>query len=785
MRISVIMPCHNAGRWIAGALRSVTHQTYPSHEIIVIDDSSTDNSLAEIGRSGAAVKLLQVNAQNAAVARNAGIGAATGDWIALLDADDVWYPNHLARAAELVSKTSDVAFMSNHDWIGLQDELLPLPEEFRCKRTEPSSGMDVEQFFQLTENGFHFGHSTVLYRLDRVRAVGMFDPSQRRRHDSDLWIRMIADQTWTYDTVKSVGYRERTPGSLSKAEAECDYFYLRALVKNRDRVRSPLYRKHLTRQARRAMGIAFINGPGEHYARIRELSWPHLPPMYRLAYGCAAVWSGPIRRLIKAKRRIVMGTSNTVRKRSLGEAVVAGGTAAVAGALAVALFVPRQRAYRRLLNYDPKQNCCSGFVGPTVETIPVRCDNHGFLLPELSPGVASGLLELDVRASATGRIFDPALEIAANGFCDTQFLERGVRGLRFLNVSRLIAANGLAGGWVRLRGRNLAWHGESARLHVCHEKVSSDDRVLVVAPHPDDAEIAAFGLYADSDAMVVTLTAGDGSDRHSSHCGSSIRMPRATIAKMRVWDSITIPQFGDVGPEHAVNLCFPDGRLREMYSHPDQDYSREGGDELDFVGLRRLNRSPLAHAAAACTWKSVVRDLSHIVTDTKPTIIVTPHPWLDPNSDHLYATAAVCEAIESTGLAAGRVFFYWVHNRRSELWPFGPAGTGVALLPVLAGDGVCATGFYSHPLSADRQRDKFLALEAMHDIRDIEWPTAAPLNIAGRRLRGELRGLVHGMGLTSTSYLRRAVRSDEVFFVTSFADAIERTRRALGETKSN
>jgi teichuronic acid biosynthesis glycosyltransferase TuaG len=306
MRISVIMPCHNAGRWIADALRSVAQQTYPVHEIIVIDDGSTDRSLSEIERTGAAVKLLKVNAHNAAVARNAGIEAATGDWIALLDADDMWYPNHLARAVELLSKTNDVAFMSNHDWIGLQGELLPLPEEFHCKLTVPRSGMDVQQFFHLTESGFHFGHSTVLYRLDRVRAVGMFDPSQRRRHDSDLWIRMIADQTWTYDTVKSVGYRENTPGSVSKAEAECDYFYLRALVKNLDRVRCQVYRKHLAREARRAMGIAFVGGSSEQYALIRELAWEHLSSKYRCFYRCASVWPNLARGLIRAKRRIML-----------------------------------------------------------------------------------------------------------------------------------------------------------------------------------------------------------------------------------------------------------------------------------------------------------------------------------------------------------------------------------------------------------------------------------------------------------------------------------------------
>ena len=133
----------------------------------------------------------------------------------------------------------------------------------------------------------------------------MFDPSQLRRHDSDLWIRMIVDRTWTYDTVKSVGYRENTPGSISKAELECDYFYLRALVKNCDRVRCEAFRRHLARESRRAMGRAFVDAPAAHYARLRELAWDHLPPAYRLFYGCASVWPSVARTAIRAKRRML------------------------------------------------------------------------------------------------------------------------------------------------------------------------------------------------------------------------------------------------------------------------------------------------------------------------------------------------------------------------------------------------------------------------------------------------------------------------------------------------
>lgn len=307
LRVSAIIPCHNAGRWIAAALRSVAAQTHAPLEVIVIDDDSTDDSVARIRQSGVPVRLIHLNARNAAASRNAGIEAATGDWIALLDADDVWYPNHLARAQELLNRADDVAFMSNHDWLDLDGRVTPIPESLQCKLQEPRSRMSAEDFYLIQQQGLHFGHSTVLYRLDRVLALGGFDVAQVRRHDLDLWLRMIASGTWTYDTVKGAGYREGTPGSISTNELECDYYELRALAKNLDVVNTPLHRQYLARAARRAMGIAFVAADAEHYARLRPLAWPHLEWQYRAYYRFSAMFPSLSRSLIRAKRRLVMG----------------------------------------------------------------------------------------------------------------------------------------------------------------------------------------------------------------------------------------------------------------------------------------------------------------------------------------------------------------------------------------------------------------------------------------------------------------------------------------------
>ena len=109
--VSIVVPVYNAGRCIADTITSVLKQTHTDHELLLVDDGSTDNSRDIIaGFLSDNVKLLQNSGpKGAAGARNTGIDAAGGRYIAFLDADDLWMEDKLSRQIEFMKKT-DAAF---------------------------------------------------------------------------------------------------------------------------------------------------------------------------------------------------------------------------------------------------------------------------------------------------------------------------------------------------------------------------------------------------------------------------------------------------------------------------------------------------------------------------------------------------------------------------------------------------------------------------------------------------------------------------------------------------
>lgn len=306
MRFSVIIPCHNAGRYIAETLRSVAAQTHPCHEVIIIDDGSTDDSLEQIRATGVPHRLLQTKFRNAAQSRNAGIEVATGDWIALLDADDIWVPEHLAMCAELLRDRNDVALIANHQYLNPDGSITDLLESLQPREIrKPTAGLSHLLFTDICAAGFQFGHSTVVYRKSRLDEVGFFDPNQRRRHDMDLWLRMLAGRTWAYDTRSHAIYRHRTPGGISTAVVECEYFFLRALLKNAENYRNQGMHTLVGTAARRSVSLAFVDGTDKEFELARGQAWPHLTPGFRVMYRLAGLFPGLFKAVIRAKRRVV------------------------------------------------------------------------------------------------------------------------------------------------------------------------------------------------------------------------------------------------------------------------------------------------------------------------------------------------------------------------------------------------------------------------------------------------------------------------------------------------
>ncbi len=117
-RFSVIIAVYNGAATLARAIDSVLNQTYPPHELIVVDDGSSDGTAQVVRAYGAPVRYIHQANAGVAAARNAGAQAASGDWLAFLDADDWYYPERLRCHAEWLQEDGEFDFLTgDYDYV--------------------------------------------------------------------------------------------------------------------------------------------------------------------------------------------------------------------------------------------------------------------------------------------------------------------------------------------------------------------------------------------------------------------------------------------------------------------------------------------------------------------------------------------------------------------------------------------------------------------------------------------------------------------------------------------
>jgi LmbE family N-acetylglucosaminyl deacetylase len=439
----------------------------------------------------------------------------------------------------------------------------------------------------------------------------------------------------------------------------------------------------------------------------------------------------------------------------------------------------RRRRYRRVFRIPARRDDTFACRGPHT-TFPVSLEPNGLAWPG---GVVrrgqTAFLTLTTKAKTWGSAREPFIEVRHGSTVYRQYFERGVAGRRYLNLSPLFAGQGDAAlPRIDLGGGSMRWERE-ATLTLFEPPAVDDAEILVLAPHPDDAEIAAFGLYARRRSWIVTVTAGE---RGTSDYTAVLPAGAATSrwsAMLRVWDSIHTPQLGDIPRERCVNLVYPDGKLEDLHHGVARGIEIACENQLSRLTLRSRNSAAeFRGGGAECTWDGLVAELRRVLDKTKPDIVLCPHPLIDGHPDHVFTSVALEEAARG-GIGKELLFLlYVVHVRGVPVYPFGPAGGWVSLPPRMQ-DEWRADSIYSHPLGPDVQQLKYFAVECNHDEKTYSNGESRTLAGVVTAIRRELGALLGGTGLQPTSFLRRAPRPNEIFWVVSARTLSEFVKLAL------
>ncbi|MGL1832976.1 glycosyltransferase [Rhodocyclaceae bacterium SMB388] len=187
----MIMPSYNTAPYIREAIESVLGQNYPSLELLVIDDGSTDDTPDIVRSYGERVRFFSQQNQGAGAARNLGLREARGDFIAFLDSDDIWLPGKLSAQVAYLTINPDIGVVYSRwrPWRPEQDghfRMPTLPEQPNAPGFIASQSGWLYNRLLL---GSILHTITVMMRRSVIDQIGPFDTQFKRGQDYDYWLR--------------------------------------------------------------------------------------------------------------------------------------------------------------------------------------------------------------------------------------------------------------------------------------------------------------------------------------------------------------------------------------------------------------------------------------------------------------------------------------------------------------------------------------------------------------------------------------------------------------------
>lgn len=219
--ISVIMPAYNAEKYIAESIDTVVNQTYQNWELIVINDGSADNTEAIAHRyalTDKRIKLINQENKKLSAARNTGIAAARGEWVAFLDADDLWVADKLEKQVNIINTTPNAGLIFSDGYIFNDGDM----------NTDFPYGAAVGQYsgtemYKLLYQGNYVPILSVLVKKTHLDKAGTQDEQFVACQDWDLWLRMAVSNVLFYGMPDRLFYYRRHSLNMSNDNDLMDY----------------------------------------------------------------------------------------------------------------------------------------------------------------------------------------------------------------------------------------------------------------------------------------------------------------------------------------------------------------------------------------------------------------------------------------------------------------------------------------------------------------------------------------------------------------------------------
>ena len=267
--ISVVIPLYNKEELITVTVRSVLSQTFADFELLIVNDGSTDGSLAVVSAiSDPRIKVINIENSGVSVARNTGIKAASHDWVAFLDADDWWDHSFLEKMTKAIK-----SYPEHKLFAGGRSRVFKDVTERYDHPLLPSDGETgtINYYKVISRYLPLINSSNAIIKKSHFESAGYFKPGQQRYEDHDLWMRLAVNEPVAFVNRELSFYRKTEVNTISQGIFKAEEFsaFISTIIKVNGQL-SPAERGYFKKYYTRFIFLVYLKYKKHYNKKERD-----------------------------------------------------------------------------------------------------------------------------------------------------------------------------------------------------------------------------------------------------------------------------------------------------------------------------------------------------------------------------------------------------------------------------------------------------------------------------------------------------------------------------------